>query len=265
MKDDLGLQTFIEGCKLLRLKDSAHAAEILLKRFSQKGLLDEGVAEDLNTTFLLEYRQRGDREEREFDILEEIIWSSINKRKRSGKIIPLDFNDYQRIKELDKSLGIIYDEFQLGFISERKIMLLLCLGHILRWEVRGRDVKWQLKKIGDISFSQKIHDFDNLINKFLMIDTLGFDGKPDTFHIRNAIAHGRFSFHKDNKIELWDVNLTDGIETYRTSMDLKGLMDFCNSFETKLRFVSLYYSFLGMMKNISENIEKQKRDKLKTK
>jgi hypothetical protein len=260
MGDDFGLKTFIEGCKLLRLNDSAHAAEILLKRFSQKGYLDEGVAEDLNTTFLLEYSQRGDREEREFEILKEIIWSSINKRKESGKIIPLIFKDDQRIKELDKSLGIIHDEFQLGSITEINIMLLLCLGHILRWEVRGQDVKWQLKKIGDISFSQRIHDLDKLINKFLMIETLGSDGKPDTFHVRNAIAHGRFSFQKDNKLELWDVNLHNGTETYRTSKDLKGLMDFCNAFETKLRFVSLYYSFIGMMKGISESIEKLNKD-----
>src|SRR5574341_806747 len=204
MDDYFGLKTFIDGCKLLGLNDSAHAAEILVKRFSKKGYLDKG-------------------------------------------------------------LGIIYDEFQLGPITERKIMLLLCLGHILRWEVRGQDVKWQLKKIGDISFSQRIYDLDNLINKFLMIDTLGSDGKPDTFHIRNAIAHGRFSFQKDDKIELWDVNPDDGTETYRTSKDLKGLMDFCNSFETKLRFVSLSYSFIGMMKGISESIEKQNKDKLKTK
>jgi hypothetical protein len=265
MDDDFGLKTFIEGCKLLRLNDSAHAAEILLKIFSQKGYLDTGVAEDLNTTFLLEYSQRGDREEREFEILVEIIWSAINKRKTSGKSIILNFKDYQRIKELDKSLGIIYDEFHSGSITDRNKMLLLCLGHIVRWEVRGQDVKYQLEQIGNISFSQRKHDLDKLINKFLMIETLGSDEKPDTFHIRNAVAHGRFRFHKDDILELWDVKQGTETETFRTKKDIKRLTYFCYAFETKLHFVSLYYSFLIMMKKISESIEKHNRNKLKTK
>lgn len=265
MDDDFGLKTFIEGCKLLRLNDSANAAKILLKRFSQKGYLDEDVAEDLNTIFLLEYRQRGDREDREFEILQEIVWSAISKRKKSGKIIPTNFKDYQRIRELDKNIGAIYDEFQLGSITDRNKMLLLCLGHIVRWEVRGQDVKYQLEQIGNISFSQRKYDLDKLINKFLMIETLGSDEKPDILHVRNAIAHGRFHFQEDDKLELWDVNLDDESETYRTIKDLKGLKYFCNAFEMKLRFVSLYYTFIVMMKSISKYIEKQKKDKIKVK
>ena len=265
MIDDCGLETFIEGSKILRLNSSAHAAEILLKRLSQKGYLDEGIANDLNTTFRLEYGQMGDREERDFEILEEIVWSAINiKKKKTGKYLKLGLHDYLRIKELEKNLEVIYDEIHLGSISERKIMLLLCLAHIVRWEVRGRDVKKQLKDIGGISFSQRADYRDKLINEFLMVEELGSDGQPDTFHIRNAIAHGRFSFQEDDLLELWDVKQGTKTETYRTKKDRKALTDFCNAFETKLRFVSLYYSFLGMMNKISESIEKQNRERLKT-
>ena len=133
-------------------------------------------------------------------------------------------------------------------------MLLLCLAHIVRWEVRGQDVKKQLKNIGGISFSQRSDYLNKLINEFLMVEELGSDGKPDTFHIRNAIAHGRFRFQEDDILELWDVKQGTETETYRTKKDGKELADFCNAFETKLRYVSLYYSFLGMMKKISESI-----------
>jgi hypothetical protein len=259
MDDDFGLKIFIERCNLLRLKDSAYAAEILLKRFSQKGYLDTDVAKDLIATFNLEYLQRGDREEREFEILERIFRSAVDKREKSGKKIALNFfKDEQRFKELDKSMGIIYDELHSVSITDRNKMLLLCLGHIVRWEVRGQDVKYLLKQIGNISFSQK--NLDKLIDKFLMIETLGSDEKSDTFHIRNAVAHGRFRFHDDH-IELWDVEQKTKIETFRTKKDIKGVKDFCIAFETKLHSVPLYYSFLIMMGYIA----KHNRNVLKTK
>lgn len=251
MSDDVvekKLNWFIDQTRQMKLIDTAFAAELVLKRYKAKKL-DEDIVNDFGTIFELEFSQQDPSYEKSFEILKQIWSKAIKKRKITGNLIdPYPVNRTQ-INQLENNLGIIYDEVGSEKESNRRLMLLLCLGHIIRKEVWFEYFKNWFAEIGNIG-SFKKEEREDFLKEYFTIRR-----KDDILHIRNSIAHGNFKFINDRLIEFREYD-KDGKEIFKVELNDGDLIQLNNMFEKKARFLDLFIEFESIMKLIADYLYK---------
>lgn len=246
---NLKLNWFINQTEQLKLNDTKSAAELVLKRYNTKKL-DEDTVNDFVSLFELEFSQQDPSYEKGLEIIR-LFWDgALKKRTISGKLINPYPVDRTRINQLDNNLGIIHDEILSEKESNKRLMLLLCLGHIIRKEVWFDYFKKWFTEIGNISSIRGEKIIDDFIKEYFTIRS-----ENDIYHIRNSIAHGNFNFtdehnmefqsHKDGKI-IFNIRLNDG-----------DLIQLNNMFEKKARFLDLFIEFEIIMKLIANYLYKK--------
>lgn len=242
------LNWFINQTQQMKLNDTKSAAELVLKRYKAKKL-DDAVVNDFGTIFELEFSQQDKSYEVSFEILKNIWTKAINKRKTTGQLInPYPVNR-TRINELETNLGIIYDEILSEKESNKRLMLLLCLGHIIRKEVWFEYFENWFNEIGNIGSFKKA-DCQDFLRKYFTIRQ-----ENDILHIRNSIAHGNFRFLDDHFIEFRDYE-RDGTEIFKIELNDGDLIQLNKIFEKKVRFLDLFIEFQITMKLIANYLYK---------
>lgn len=242
------LNWFISRAQQMELNDTKSAAELVLKRYKTKKL-DEGIVNDFGTIFEIEFSQQDSSYEKSFKIIKKIWNKAIEKRKSTGKLIDPYPVDRTRINQLEKNLGIIYDEALSEKESNRRFMLLLCLGHIVRKEAWFKYFNDWFTKIGNIgSFKKESKDF---LKEYFTIRY-----KDDISNIRNSIAHGNFKFLDDHFIEFRSYD-RNGKEIFKIKLTDGDLIELNNIFKKKVRFLDLFIEFEVIMKLIADHLYKK--------
>lgn len=246
---DKKLNWFINQTKQMKLNDTKSAAELVLKRYKAKKL-DDGVVNDFGTIFELEFSQQDPSYEVSFGILKNIWIKAIEKRKTTGQLINLYPVNRTRINDLEQNLGILHDEILSERESKKRLMLLLCLGHIIRKEVWFEYFENWFAEIGNIGSFKKA-DCEDFLRKYFTIRR-----ENDILHIRNSIAHGNFRFLNDNFIEFRDYE-RDGTEVFKIELNDGDLIQLTKMFEMKVRFLDLFIEFQIIMKLMANYLYKK--------
>jgi hypothetical protein len=203
------------------------------------------AAELLHNTFEEELSRSDPRIARGYWILKQLFedfrHAIRGTRKQELKISP--YKEFGRIEHLEENLGVIYDEIHSDEGTPRQRYLLLCLAHVIRFEVRAREVAHQLGKICWKAYPDDEAKKDQVIRDFLTLDNEGTDGKPDSEHLRNAVSHGRIRFTGRERILFEDRKSLGGPITYHREMDKAEFERFCDAFEIRLRLFPLYVVF----------------------
>ena len=241
---NIKLNWFISQTKQLKLNDTKSAAELVLKRYNTKKL-DADIVSDFGSIFELEFSQQDLSYEKSFKILKKFLDSALKKRRTSGKLINPYPVDRTRIKQLDNNLGIIYDEICSEKESNKRPMLLLCLGHIIRKEVWFDYFKKWFTEIGNIGSIRGEKLIDDFIKEYFTIKH-----ENDVYHIRNSIAHGNFEFIDEHNIEFQSHK--DGNVIFNIRLNDGDLIQLNNMFEKKARFLDLFIEFEIILKLIAD-------------
>lgn len=247
--DRYGLLHFAQACQQMRLTMSAATARQVHRSLMGGRLGHQAAAELVHNTFEGEMSKAEPRLSAGYWILKRLfidLYDQI-RGKRKPAVRLFEYREFERIEELERNLGPIYDEARTDRASSRTKYLLLCLAHVIRWEVRGREVEQQLRQVAGRAYGDNAKKRNATVTGFLTIDRVGTDGKPDTLHLRNAIGHGLFHFIDFETIRFRDRERPGGPLTFGRDMKLEAFSRFCDLFEIRLRLFPLYVEFSNVM------------------
>ena len=249
-----GLENIIEMSSKMRFIESEKAFKLLLRKYERHNIIEKQLLGDGEFLLKSEFCDRDISHEKSFVIFKSILNSVHEKRIRTGKKVYLLEDKKGRLDTLENSLGVLFEELK-SQTSKKSFMLLLCLGHLIRYEAfAGSDgvLRRKLIEFINIGMNMEKRGRDQLIEDFLSFREKGNDGKADTTHIRNSIAHGRFEFIGDNVIKFVDLDLKSGNRTFEKQLNDRELFALFNVFEMKLRFVVLYSILIGLNADIKD-------------
>lgn len=259
--DRFGLLHFAEACQQMRLTMSAATAQQAHRSLMAGRLRHQAAAELVHNTFEGEISQAEPRLSNGYWILKKLFLDLYDEIRGSTtrSVRLFDYREFERIEELEGNLGPIYDEAQTDQASSRTKYLLLCLAHVIRWEVRGREVERQLRQVAGRAYRNNEEKQAKTVTEFLTIDRVGTDGMPDTLHLRNAISHGLFHFLDSETIRFRDRGRPGGPLTFAREMKLETFSRLCDLFEIRLRLFPLYVEFSNVMVLLTRPIFATKR------
>lgn len=247
------LENIIELSSKMRLVESEKAFRLLLRKYDNHKTIDKQLLNDGEYLLKSEFCDKDISYKESYKIFKGILNSVHKKRIVSGKKIHLLDDEKGRLDTLENSLGILFEEIK-SETSTKRCMLLLCLGHLIRYEVyAGSDgfLRRKLIELINIGMNIKRKERDQLIEDFLSIRGKGKDGKADTTHIRNSIAHGRFEFVEDNFIRFVDVDKS-GKRTFEKQLNDGDIFGLFNMFEMKVKFMVLYSMLIHLNADIKD-------------
>lgn len=181
------------------------------------------------------------------EVLDEILGMSAEVAKKRRK--PLDAGNKltERMKKIPASLGPIIDQITFlvnhGSDYNEAAAYLSLLAFQIRWEVQGDYIGGRLVELSQKSLSQNITRRNRLIAEYLSIWGIADDGKPDSVHLRNAIAHGRF-FTRNDIVHFEDVD-KKGKTTYEDAKSMRQVVyELNNVFEKKVIILVLALTWI---------------------
>jgi len=253
-----GLENIIEMSSKMRLVESEKAFKLLLRKYDNHKTIDKQLLNDGEYLLKSEFCDKDISYKESYKIFKRILKGVHKKRIVSGKKIDLLADEKGRLDTLENSLGVLFEELKTEK-SKKRFMLLLCLGHLIRYEVFAGSDGFLRRKLIDfinIGMNTEKKERDKMIEDFLSIRGKGKDGKADTTHIRNSIAHGRFEFIGDNVIRFVDVDKS-GKQTFEKQLNDGDLVGIFNMFEMKLRFMILYSILIHLNADIDLSKKQQ--------
>ncbi|MCK5291425.1 MAG: hypothetical protein KAR39_05375 [Thermoplasmata archaeon] len=253
-KIEKGLRNVIQMSSNMRLDESAEAFRLLLRKYERHDTIDKQLLYDAEYLLRFEFCDKDTSYKHSFEIFKTILDGVYKKRARTGRKTHLLSDEAGRLDSLDKSLGILFGEMKKK-PQKKTAMLLLCLGHVIRYEAfaaSGGFLRKRLIELINIGLRMTKKERDQLIEDFLTIRGKGKDGKADTTHIRNSIAHGRFEFIADNIIRFENVD-KKGNTLFESQLNDGDILGLFNMFEMKLRFMLLYSLLIYLWRDIRDH------------
>ncbi|MCK4444534.1 MAG: hypothetical protein KAW09_08320, partial [Thermoplasmata archaeon] len=114
-------------------KDSNEAFVLTLKKYKSHGTMDKTLLNDAEYLLVADFCERDDSHKQSYGILKHILDGVYRKRIKTGKKLSLLQDERGRLEYIENSLGVVFDEIK-SRQSKRTTMLLLCLGHLIRYE-----------------------------------------------------------------------------------------------------------------------------------
>lgn len=247
------LEVIITMCSRMKFIDAEKAYKLIQKEYTEHNKIDKQLLEDAEYLLCEDYKSRDQSHAKSYRIYKKILKGVFDKRTTTGKKVMLIQDKKKRLETLENSLGVIFDELKVQK-SKKSFMILLCMGHVIRYEAFASSdgvLRRKFIELINIGLDLTKEERNKLIEGFFSIRGFGNDGKSDTWHIRNAIAHGRFEFVKDDVIKFTDVD-KDGKITFERELNDGDLFGLFNMFEMKLRFVLLYSKLAELNAAIKE-------------
>jgi hypothetical protein len=255
-EDVYGLLHFAEACRRMPpLERTATTAEELHKSLANQSISYSSAADLLLETFQGQLGGAAVQVSAGYWQLKRLFEDLRDKLRttRRQEIKLFEYRDFERVRSLDENLGIIYDELTSSQGTPNQRYLLLCLGHVIRWEVRAREVEQQLERLAHRAYMNQEEKVSLVAKDYLTIRKKGSDGEPDTKHLRNSIAHGRFRFMVRGAIEFEDRDMLGKTVTFSQRFSFEEFGRFCDLFEVRLRLLPLYVEFHNVMVTIARH------------
>jgi len=189
-------------------------------------------------------------------ILKEILGKSSAIARKKGKPLDIANRLTQRMSEIESTLGPVFDQmrFLIGQGSNyyRSAAYLALLAFPIRWEIQGDFIRQRLVDLSQKSLSRNQARRGKLIEEYLSIWGIADDGKSDSVHLRNAIAHGRFRIKKD-MVYFQDVD-EKGKTIFEDAKSIpQVLYEMNNIFEKKVVLLVLALTWLRFMSVVTRS------------
>lgn len=237
-----------------KLHDSEEALRLLLEGRRKRGRWNWGVLQHFVNRFESEFGAQDATYADGIVVLKHVLKGTFNKKRTKSKLIDI-FEVQLSVEDrahLETTLGVAAErtEAALKRGDVKTAVLLAGLCHVIRYEIRGgfarrRIHAWSSPSIRDPDAREK------LVERFLTLKRVGDDGKPDTFHLRNAFAHAHFDFQTETSIRVWDQEEYGGSRTFEGTLTVGDLLGLSTIFEKKLKLVEIHPSLIAAIDELN--------------